>query len=70
MISEETYNNQIENSYLTSNKVNYNWLIESKDQLDSKQNFIEKNILKKKLKPTNKLTKKFYLFLIPCLMKW
>ena len=35
MMSEETYNNLIENSYLTQNKRNYDWLMESKSQLDS-----------------------------------
>ena len=35
MMSEETYNNLIENSYLTRNKRNYDWLMESKSQLES-----------------------------------
>ena len=35
MMSEETYNNLIENSYLTQNKKNYEWLMESKSQLES-----------------------------------
>lgn len=35
MMSEETYNNLIENSYLTQNKTNYDWLMESKKQLES-----------------------------------
>ena len=35
MMSEETYNNLIENSYLTLNKRNYDWLMESKSQLES-----------------------------------
>lgn len=34
MMSEETYNNLIENSYLTQNKRNYDWLMESKSQLE------------------------------------
>ena len=34
-MSEETYNNLIENSYLTQNKRNYDWLMESKSQLES-----------------------------------
>ena len=34
-IVEETYNNLIENSYLTQNKRNYDWLMESKSQLES-----------------------------------
>lgn len=35
MMSEDTYNNLIENSYLTQNKRNYDWLMESKSQLES-----------------------------------
>lgn len=35
MMSEKTYNNLIENSYLTQNKRNYDWLMESKSQLES-----------------------------------
>lgn len=35
MMSEQTYNNLIENSYLTQNKRNYDWLMESKSQLES-----------------------------------
>ena len=35
MMSEETYNNLIENSYLTQNKRNYDWLMESKSQVES-----------------------------------
>ena len=35
MMSEETYNNLIENSYLTQNKRKYDWLMESKSQLES-----------------------------------
>ena len=37
MMSEETYNNLIENSYLTQNKRNYDWLMESKSQLESRK---------------------------------
>ena len=33
MISEETYNNMMENLHLVENKTNYEWLIESKEQL-------------------------------------
>ena len=35
MISEETYNNLMENVYLMGNKSNYDWLMESKEQLES-----------------------------------
>lgn len=34
MISEETYNNMMENIYVMGNKANYDWLMESKDQLE------------------------------------
>lgn len=35
MLSEETYNNIMENIYVMENKNNYDWLMESKDQLDN-----------------------------------
>lgn len=35
MISEESYNNLMENVYVMGNKANYNWLMESKAQLES-----------------------------------
>ena len=35
MISEETYNNLMENVHVMGNKVNYDWLMESKAQLES-----------------------------------
>lgn len=35
MLSEESYNNLIENAYLRSCKANYDWLMESKAQLES-----------------------------------
>lgn len=45
MLSEESYNNLIENAYLMSNKTNYDWLMESKSQLEkrciSKHDLIE-----------------------------
>ena len=34
MISEETYNNLMENAYIMGNKANYDWLMESKAQLE------------------------------------
>ena len=34
MISEETYNNLMENAYIMGNKANYDWLMESKSQLE------------------------------------
>lgn len=45
MISEETYNNLMENVYVMGNKANYDWLMESKAQLEkgksSVHNFAE-----------------------------
>lgn len=35
MISEETYNNLMENLHLIGNSENYKWLMESKKQLES-----------------------------------
>lgn len=35
MISEETYNNMMENIYEMGNKENYDWLMELKKQLES-----------------------------------
>lgn len=45
MLSEEFYNDLIENIYVMGNKANYDWLMESKEQLESSmisaQNLIE-----------------------------
>ena len=35
MLSEEAYNNLVENAYIMGNKANYDWLVESKKQLES-----------------------------------
>ena len=35
MISEESYNNLMENIYVMGNKSNYDWLMESKRQLEN-----------------------------------
>ena len=47
MLSEESYNNLIENAYIMGNKANYDWLMQSKAQLEkgeiSVQNLIEVN---------------------------
>ena len=47
MLSEETYNNLMENAYLMGNKANYDWLMESKEQLEkgmfSIKNLVEVN---------------------------
>lgn len=47
MLSEETYNNLMENAYIMGNKANYDWLMQSKAQLEkgeiSVQNLIEVN---------------------------
>ena len=34
MISEEAYNNLMENVHVMGNKANYDWLMESKEQLE------------------------------------
>lgn len=45
MLSEESYNNLMENAYILGNKANYDWLMESKSQLErgniSVQNLFE-----------------------------
>lgn len=35
MMSEEAYNNLMENAYVMGNKANYDWLMESKAQLEN-----------------------------------
>lgn len=35
MISEEVYNNLLENAYIMGSRTNYEWLMESKAQLES-----------------------------------
>ena len=35
LTSEESYNNLIENVYVMENKSNYDWLMESNEQLES-----------------------------------
>jgi len=35
MLSEESYNNMMENIYVMGNKSNYDWLMESKAQLEN-----------------------------------
>lgn len=35
MMSEESYNNLLENLHVMGNKANYDWLMESKTQLES-----------------------------------
>lgn len=48
MLSEESYNNLMENIYVMGNKANYDWLTESKAQLESGnlsiQNLIEADV--------------------------
>lgn len=44
MISEESYNNLMENVYVMGNKANYDWLMESKAQFDSGKFSIHKLI--------------------------
>ncbi len=35
VLSEESYNNLLENIYVMGNKANYDWLMESKQQLEA-----------------------------------
>lgn len=35
VLSEESFNNLLENAYLTSSKANFDWLMESKKQYES-----------------------------------
>ena len=44
MLSEESYNNLIENIYVMGNKANYDWLMQSKAQLE-KGNVVEKQLI-------------------------
>lgn len=44
MLSEESYNNLMENIYVMGNKANYDWLMESKAQLE-KGNISEHSII-------------------------
>lgn len=37
MMSEEAYNNLMENVYVMGNKANYDWVMESKAQLEGKK---------------------------------
>ena len=41
VMSEEAYNNLLENAYLTSSKANFDWIMESKKQLESKNVVVE-----------------------------
>lgn len=34
LLSEEAYNNLLENAYITSSKANYDWLMQSKKQIE------------------------------------
>ena len=44
MLSEESYNNLMENIYVIADKTNYDWLLESKAQLE-KGNVSVKNLI-------------------------
>ena len=44
MLSEESYNNLMENIYVIADKTNYDWLLESKAQLE-KGNISVKNLI-------------------------
>lgn len=40
MISEESYNNLMENVYVMGNKANYDWLMKGKTQLENGQSAV------------------------------
>ena len=44
MLSEEAYNNLMENAYIMGNKANYDWLMESKAQLEKGNVSVQKMI--------------------------
>lgn len=44
ILSEESYNNLIENIHLMGNKENYDWLMESKEQLENGEFFTKELI--------------------------
>ena len=44
MLSEEAYNNLMENAYIMGNKANYEWLMESKSQLEKENVSVKKLI--------------------------
>lgn len=44
MISEEAYNNLMENIYVIGNRANYDWLMESKIQLEHRDFSVHKLI--------------------------
>ncbi len=48
MLSEESYNNLMENVYVMGNKANYDWLMESKAQLErgsaTVRNLVEESV--------------------------
>ena len=44
MLSEESYNNLMENIHVMGNKANYDWLMESKEQLE-KSKFFKKDLI-------------------------
>ena len=44
MLSEEAYNNLMENVHVMGNKANYDWLMESKAQLE-KGNFVVHDLM-------------------------
>ena len=44
MLSEAAYNNLMENAYILGNKANYDWLMESKSQLEKENVSVKKLI--------------------------
>ena len=47
ILSEEAYNNLMENAYVMGNKANYDWLMESKAQLENYWQTEDRKTLKK-----------------------
>lgn len=48
MLSEESYNNLMENIHVFGNRANYDWLMESKVQLEDGR-FLKKNLIEEQL---------------------
>ncbi len=43
IMSEDSYNNLIENNHLLANKSNYDWLMQSKKQLENGKTIVKAN---------------------------
>ena len=47
IVSEESYNNLLENAYILKDKANFDWIMESKKQIEE-GNFLSKNLVEAK----------------------